>query len=163
MDEVRVRLTAPWCILPRDVRTLTVCQLVGFHESTKGKLLAGEQKATETSKVLRGWTLVGKREVKTWAIHSGSEKGRNRGRTRFCNRPALPSPCAPPSKSRHFWSENGVVVWTESLSGSVCPSSDGHITFPWVWVSLKAPFVLFTGLSERAIWWSIKRCGFYLG
>ena len=31
-----------WCILPRDVRTLTFCQLM-----LKVKLLAGERKATE--------------------------------------------------------------------------------------------------------------------
>ena len=42
--------TAPnlWRILPRDVRTLTVCQLMGFPtKPLKVKLFAGEQKATE--------------------------------------------------------------------------------------------------------------------
>ena len=37
-----------WRILPRDVRTLTFCQLIFCLIKPKVKLLAGEQKATES-------------------------------------------------------------------------------------------------------------------
>ena len=39
-----------WCIC-LDVRVVTFCQLMGFPKPLKVKLLAGEQKATESSRI----------------------------------------------------------------------------------------------------------------
>ena len=48
----RKRQTQLWCILPRDVRILTVCRLM---QTTKSETLAGEQKAEASASTRTGY------------------------------------------------------------------------------------------------------------